>query len=141
MDTEEGAQGGGNQGEKKSVRSSSHPARLPAGSEVEKEDVTVLSSHSAEVFCCAWNPQQELLATGSGDATARIWSMGSQNTGDKAEPSSMALSSSVQDSIKLDHNDGQVSESRTHGRGSWSHWFMLCALVHGRPREELMRCR
>lgn len=34
-----------------------------------------LSGHDSEVFICAWNPMQNLLASGSGDSTARIWNM------------------------------------------------------------------
>ncbi|KAL1546912.1 WD40 repeat-containing protein HOS15 [Salvia divinorum] len=36
-------------------------------------DVTVLQGHTSEVFACAWNPTGSLLASGSGDSTARIW--------------------------------------------------------------------
>lgn len=46
-----------------------------AHSEFSKSEVSVLSSHSSEVFCCSWNPTNDLLATGSGDATARIWNL------------------------------------------------------------------
>ncbi|GMH91981.1 hypothetical protein TrVE_jg881 [Triparma verrucosa] len=36
-----------------------------------------LSRHTSEVFMCSWNPiKTNLIATGSGDATARIWTMG-----------------------------------------------------------------
>ncbi|GMH82333.1 hypothetical protein TL16_g09222 [Triparma laevis f. inornata] len=36
-----------------------------------------LSRHTSEVFMCSWNPiKTHLIATGSGDATARIWTMG-----------------------------------------------------------------
>lgn len=35
--------------------------------------VTVLRGHESEVFICAWNPSSDLLASGSGDSTARIW--------------------------------------------------------------------
>lgn len=51
--------------------------------EVEAEDrmksihpieVMELSEHTSEVFMCAWNPRfTNLIATGSGDASARIW--------------------------------------------------------------------
>jgi len=38
------------------------------------EQVTYLEGHKAEVFTCSWNPVEPLmLATGSGDGTARIW--------------------------------------------------------------------
>lgn len=56
---------------------------------IEKEDkithsrpdeVLELNKHTSEVFMCAWNPiYPELLATGSGDASARIWTMGGRD--------------------------------------------------------------
>ena len=40
------------------------------------EEVLELNKHTSEVFMCAWNPQYtRLIATGSGDASARIWEM------------------------------------------------------------------
>lgn len=40
-------------------------------------EVLELKMHSSEVFMCAWNPVfTDLIATGSGDASARIWQMG-----------------------------------------------------------------
>lgn len=43
---------------------------------VHDSEVTVLYGHTAEVFAIAWNPVHEyLLASGSGDATARIWAV------------------------------------------------------------------
>lgn len=57
--------------------------------EIEREDilsraspdeVLELNKHTSEVFMCAWNPIfTDLLATGSGDASARIWKMGGKN--------------------------------------------------------------
>jgi len=42
--------------------------------EIKEHQVTVLEGHSSEVFVCAWNPvNPSLLASGSGDSTARIW--------------------------------------------------------------------
>lgn len=41
------------------------------------DEVLYLRKHSSEVFMCAWNPVfTDLIATGSGDASARIWQMG-----------------------------------------------------------------
>ncbi|CAH1971194.1 unnamed protein product [Acanthoscelides obtectus] len=47
--------------------------------EIPPSKATVLRGHESEVFICAWNPTQDLLASGSGDSTARIWDM-SDNT-------------------------------------------------------------
>lgn len=44
---------------------------------VLSSEVLVLNKHTSEVFMCAWNPvYTDLIATGSGDASARIWQMG-----------------------------------------------------------------
>ncbi|KAK3095189.1 hypothetical protein FSP39_011197 [Pinctada imbricata] len=45
------------------------------GLEIPSSKATVLRGHESEVFICAWNPTNDLLASGSGDSTARIWNM------------------------------------------------------------------
>ncbi len=45
------------------------------GIEIPSNKVTVLRGHESEVFICAWNPTHDLLASGSGDSTARIWNL------------------------------------------------------------------
>lgn len=53
---------------------SSSSSRGAVGDATTSEDnVTTLSGHTSEVFICAWNPVSLLLASGSGDSTARIW--------------------------------------------------------------------
>ena len=43
---------------------------------VPPSEILELKQHSSEVFMCAWNPKYtDLIATGSGDASARIWQM------------------------------------------------------------------
>jgi transducin (beta)-like 1 len=45
--------------------------------QANSSEVLELNKHSSEVFMCAWNPIfTDLIATGSGDASARIWQMG-----------------------------------------------------------------
>lgn len=41
--------------------------------EIPSSKAKVLRGHESEVFICAWNPTVDLLASGSGDSTARIW--------------------------------------------------------------------
>ncbi|EYC44892.1 hypothetical protein Y032_0446g1600 [Ancylostoma ceylanicum] len=48
--------------------------------EFPEDKVRFLKCHSSEVFICAWNPVEDLMASGSGDSTARIWNLaGSEN--------------------------------------------------------------
>lgn len=42
---------------------------------IPDERATILKGHDSEVFICAWNPVNDLLASGSGDSTARIWNL------------------------------------------------------------------
>ena len=53
-----------------------------ASGELSHDQVTTLSGHQSEVFICAWNPTSLLLASGSGDSTARIWRLPSGPCGD-----------------------------------------------------------
>jgi len=46
---------------------------------VPESEILNLDKHTSEVFMCAWNPiYTRIIATGSGDASARIWEMGGQ---------------------------------------------------------------
>lgn len=60
--------------------------------EIPASKATVLRGHESEVFICAWNPSTDLLASGSGDSTARIWDM-SDNT---ASPNQLVLRHCIQ---------------------------------------------
>uniref|UniRef100_A0A8C7FNV2 TBL1X/Y related 1 n=1 Tax=Oncorhynchus kisutch TaxID=8019 RepID=A0A8C7FNV2_ONCKI len=42
---------------------------------IPQNKALVLRGHESEVFICAWNPVSDLLASGSGDSTARIWNL------------------------------------------------------------------
>jgi transducin (beta)-like 1 len=48
---------------------------------ISPSEVMELAQHTSEVFMCAWNPKfTNLIATGSGDASARIWTLNDDKT-------------------------------------------------------------
>ncbi|EFX78483.1 hypothetical protein DAPPUDRAFT_53261, partial [Daphnia pulex] len=49
--------------------------KIETGVEIPASKSIVLRGHESEIFICAWNPTTDLLASGSGDSTARIWNM------------------------------------------------------------------
>ncbi|AES94615.2 putative transcription factor WD40-like family [Medicago truncatula] len=58
-----------------------------------KSDVTILEGHKSEVCACAWSPTGSFLASGSGDSTARIWTIaeGTRKLDSKNDPSSVLV--------------------------------------------------
>ncbi|XP_018027013.1 F-box-like/WD repeat-containing protein TBL1XR1 [Hyalella azteca] len=58
--------------------------------EIPVTKATILRGHESEVFICAWNPTTDLLASGSGDSTARIWNL---SASDLPSPSDVGNSS------------------------------------------------
>lgn len=72
----------GNDGESAQPDKSTKPtqqsaeAKATVDSNVPEDEILRLEMHQSEVFMCAWNPvYTHLIATGSGDASARIWHM------------------------------------------------------------------
>ena len=50
------------------------------GTASRNDEILLLQMHESEVFMCAWNPvYTTFIATGSGDASARIWEMTGAN--------------------------------------------------------------
>lgn len=71
--------------------------------EVSSCDVTVLEGHASEVFACAWSPTGSLLASGSGDSTARIWTIADG-------PSTSAVYNGPLNVAVLKHFKGRTNE-------------------------------
>ncbi|KAB0390609.1 hypothetical protein E2I00_010102 [Balaenoptera physalus] len=59
----------------------SKPMEIDGDVEIPPNKATVLRGHESEVFICAWNPVSDLLASGSGDSTARIWNLNENSNG------------------------------------------------------------
>ncbi|CAG0913037.1 unnamed protein product [Notodromas monacha] len=65
------------------------PDDTPPGVKIPANKSTILRGHESEVFICAWNPVTDLLASGSGDSTARIWNLNTASGEVNGLPSSI----------------------------------------------------
>lgn len=74
--------------------------------DVAETDLLTLRGHCSEVFVCAWNPRTSVLATGSGDSTARIWPI----PNNFQEPSSAAAAAAAQPVVLAHGTDSSDSQ-------------------------------
>jgi transducin (beta)-like 1 len=75
---------------------------LDSPTRVKSDEVLKLDQHKSEVFMCAWNPvHTHLIATGSGDASARVWEMGGTDA-----------KSGLVKSTLLQHGSGSPSDKK-----------------------------
>ncbi|KAL5993890.1 hypothetical protein ACLOJK_038247 [Asimina triloba] len=79
------------------------PSTPSVSCEIPSSDVTILEGHTSEVFACAWSPEGSLLASGSGDSTARIWTIADG-------PCSSNVQNGGQRVLVLKHFKGRTNE-------------------------------
>ncbi|KAE9609364.1 hypothetical protein Lal_00020021 [Lupinus albus] len=70
---------------------------------IPSSDVKILEGHTSEVFACAWNPSGPLLASGSGDSTARIWKIAEG-------PCDSSVQNEMVNVVVLKHFKGRTNE-------------------------------
>ncbi|XAR51325.1 hypothetical protein NMG60_11005925 [Bertholletia excelsa] len=78
-------------------------ASISQASQIPGSDVIILEGHSSEVCACAWNPSGSLLASGSGDSTARIWRIADSTSGS-------TLQNFSSNALVLKHVKGKINE-------------------------------
>ena len=78
------------------------------------EAVTTLQGHSSEVFICAWSPKSLLLASGSGDSTARIWRV-------PDGPCGKGQSAAMPEPAVLQHFSSDKEKSKDVTTLDWNH--------------------
>ncbi|KAL5556861.1 hypothetical protein UlMin_039097 [Ulmus minor] len=80
-----------------STTSTSQACQIPSS------DVMILEGHTNEVCACAWSPTGSLLASGSGDSTARIWTIADRDNGS-------AMQNGPSNVLVLKHVRGKTNE-------------------------------
>ncbi|KAJ2607473.1 hypothetical protein H4S08_004812 [Coemansia sp. RSA 1365] len=92
--------------EKSNQKSALFETKIALGGKgrITADSVQLLRGHTAPVFLCAWCPAaSNVLATGAGDGTARIWDLSRQLPSDDEQPIVLR-----HDSESLDSNSSRV---------------------------------
>ncbi|ESN91742.1 hypothetical protein HELRODRAFT_185199 [Helobdella robusta] len=98
--------------EKAGVDDDKEMMELDTGIEIPASKSVILKGHESEVFICAWNPTNDLLASGSGDSTARIWNL---NESSSSTPVSTSAASASSSSLPGEAGNSVTAVSSTSG--------------------------
>ncbi|CAM9201813.1 unnamed protein product [Laminaria digitata] len=91
---------------------------LSRSDEIPEGDVAVLNNHHSEVFMCAWNPKFDLLASGSGDSTARIWQISPKIRGSKVSEEASRTSMVLKHSREVGDKNKDVTTLEWNREGT-----------------------
>ncbi|CAB3989240.1 F-box-like WD repeat-containing TBL1XR1 isoform X1 [Paramuricea clavata] len=78
---------------------------VTSGPDFPAAKVTTLEGHQSEVCVCSWNPSVDVLASGAGDATVRLWPF--TNAEDIKEITPLVLAQEEKDNINVGHAPGK----------------------------------
>ncbi|AES94614.2 WD40 repeat-containing protein HOS15 [Medicago truncatula] len=83
-------------------------------------DVTILEGHKSEVCACAWSPTGSFLASGSGDSTARIWTIAerTRKLDSKNDPSTVLVLQHIKGTTNEKSKDKDVTTLDWNGEGT-----------------------
>eukprot|EP00941_MAST-03F_sp_MAST-3F-sp1_P005771 g5771.t1 len=84
---------------------------------IQPDEVSILVGHSGEVFVCAWNPVQDILASGAADSTVKLWIVPKGSSGMPAGHVCSKQSATLADGNKKGKSSGGKVGSKK-GRGS-----------------------
>jgi len=105
------------------------PVASSAPSAPDSKSLTVLKGHTQSCFLCAWGAD-DVLASGGGDASARLWKHGEQkavmSTGEAADVSALAwnaegsvlATASTDGKVRLWNAEGELTRTLEHHSGT-----------------------
>ncbi|EDO40932.1 predicted protein [Nematostella vectensis] len=82
--------------------------------DIANQKALVLKGHQSEVFVCSWNPTQDILASGSGDGTARLWPMTDSGLGVP-----VVLAHNIKDQENHKNNSYDVTSLEWNSEGTY----------------------
>ncbi|KAG0076868.1 hypothetical protein BGZ90_008076 [Linnemannia elongata] len=120
------------------------PAEVVENTEVKvilASDAITLKGHTADVFVCSWNPTSPtLLASGSGDATARIWQIPTNGDEALSEPIVLkhlpALTDINRDVTTMDWNSSGTLLATGFYDGSLDHTTIVWDTTTGEAKQQ-----
>jgi len=89
--------------------------------EIRQSEVATLTGHKSEVFACSWNPKYDIIATGSGDGTGRVWNVPDGRCSSKmgksiSKDSSVCVGDSEDEEDEMDVDEDSTTKKKEKGK-------------------------